>query len=34
VEEDPDRPSAIRTIRGAGYMFVPLGRKQTEPRGL
>jgi two-component system, OmpR family, response regulator len=23
VEEDPDRPSAIRTIRGAGYMFVP-----------
>jgi two-component system phosphate regulon response regulator OmpR len=23
VEEDPDRPSAIRTIRGTGYMFVP-----------
>ena len=25
VEDDPDRPSAIRTIRGAGYMFVPRG---------
>jgi two-component system phosphate regulon response regulator OmpR len=23
VEVDPDRPSAIRTLRGAGYMFVP-----------
>jgi two-component system, OmpR family, response regulator len=23
VEDDPDRPSAIRTVRGAGYMFVP-----------
>jgi two-component system phosphate regulon response regulator OmpR len=23
LEEDADRPSAIRTIRGAGYMFVP-----------
>jgi DNA-binding response OmpR family regulator len=23
LEEDPDRPSALRTIRGAGYMFVP-----------
>ena len=23
LEEDPGRPSAIRTIRGAGYMFVP-----------
>ena len=22
VEADPDRPSAIRTVRGAGYMFV------------
>ena len=22
VEDDPDRPSAIRTVRGAGYMFV------------
>jgi two-component system, OmpR family, response regulator len=24
VEDDPDRPSAIRTVRGAGYMFVPV----------
>jgi two-component system phosphate regulon response regulator OmpR len=23
IEPDPDRPQAIRTVRGAGYMFVP-----------
>jgi two-component system phosphate regulon response regulator OmpR len=23
VEEDPENPRAIRTVRGAGYMFVP-----------
>jgi len=23
IEEDPDNPRAIRTVRGAGYMFVP-----------
>jgi two-component system, OmpR family, response regulator len=23
VEADPDRPRAIKTVRGAGYMFVP-----------
>jgi two-component system phosphate regulon response regulator OmpR len=23
VEANPDRPRAIRTVRGAGYMFVP-----------
>jgi two-component system phosphate regulon response regulator OmpR len=23
VESDPERPQAIRTVRGAGYMFVP-----------
>jgi two-component system, OmpR family, response regulator len=23
VEDDPDRPRAIRTVRGAGYMYVP-----------
>jgi two-component system phosphate regulon response regulator OmpR len=23
VEEDPDNPQAIRTVRGAGYMYVP-----------
>jgi len=23
VEEDPDRPRAIRTVRGTGYMYVP-----------
>jgi two-component system OmpR family response regulator len=23
IEEDPDHPRAIRTMRGAGYMFVP-----------
>ncbi|MGQ0752573.1 MAG: response regulator [Betaproteobacteria bacterium] len=23
VEADPDKPQAIRTVRGAGYMFVP-----------
>jgi two-component system phosphate regulon response regulator OmpR len=25
VEADPDRPQAIRTVRGAGYMYVPSG---------
>lgn len=25
VEEDPDNPRAIRTVRGAGYMYVPGG---------
>ena len=23
IEEDPDNPRAIRTVRGAGYMYVP-----------
>jgi two-component system phosphate regulon response regulator OmpR len=23
IEADPDKPAAIRTVRGAGYMFVP-----------
>jgi two-component system phosphate regulon response regulator OmpR len=23
IEADPDRPQAIRTVRGTGYMFVP-----------
>ena len=23
IEADPDNPLAIRTVRGAGYMFVP-----------
>jgi two-component system, OmpR family, response regulator len=31
VEFDPDEPRAIRTVRGAGYMFVP-GQKQS-PQG-
>ena len=26
VEEDPDRPRSIRTVRGAGYMYVPGGK--------
>jgi DNA-binding response OmpR family regulator len=26
VEEDPDRPRSIRTVRGAGYMYVPAGK--------
>jgi two-component system phosphate regulon response regulator OmpR len=25
IEEDPDNPRAIRTVRGAGYMYVPPG---------
>jgi two-component system phosphate regulon response regulator OmpR len=25
VEADPDHPQAIRTVRGAGYMYVPAG---------
>ena len=27
VEDDPDRPRAIKTVRGAGYMFVPAPEK-------
>jgi len=23
IEADPESPQAIRTVRGAGYMFVP-----------
>jgi two-component system phosphate regulon response regulator OmpR len=23
IEDDPDHPQAIRTVRGAGYMYVP-----------
>jgi two-component system phosphate regulon response regulator OmpR len=23
IEEDPDRPRSIKTVRGAGYMFIP-----------
>ena len=26
VEDDPERPRAIRTVRGAGYMYVPAER--------
>ena len=26
VEEDPDKPQVIRTVRGAGYIFVPTRR--------
>jgi two-component system phosphate regulon response regulator OmpR len=25
IEEDPENPRTIRTVRGAGYMFVPAG---------
>ena len=27
IEEDPDKPQVIRTVRGAGYMFVPARRE-------
>ena len=27
IEEDPDKPQVIRTVRGAGYMFVPAKRE-------
>jgi two-component system phosphate regulon response regulator OmpR len=26
IQDDPERPQAIRTVRGAGYMYVPAGR--------
>ena len=26
IEEDADKPQVIRTVRGAGYMFVPAKR--------
>ncbi len=25
IEDDPENPKVIRTMRGAGYMFVPPG---------
>jgi two-component system phosphate regulon response regulator OmpR len=25
VEDNPDKPQAIRTVRGSGYVFVPIG---------
>ena len=25
IEDDPEKPRAIRTVRGAGYMYVPVG---------
>jgi DNA-binding response OmpR family regulator len=28
IEPDPDRPSIIRTVRGAGYVFSPDGRER------
>jgi two-component system phosphate regulon response regulator OmpR len=30
VEADPDHPQAIRTVRGAGYMFVPAGASPPD----
>ncbi len=27
IQDDPDRPQVIRTVRGAGYMYVPAGRE-------
>ncbi len=29
IEADPERPQAIRTVRGAGYMFVPQAKPTT-----
>ncbi|MFM9887336.1 MAG: response regulator [Burkholderiales bacterium] len=26
IEDDPDNPTAIRTVRGAGYMFITAGK--------
>jgi len=28
IEPDPDHPSIIRTVRGAGYVFSPDGRER------
>ena len=30
VEADPTKPSAIRTVRGSGYMFVPTKSRQAS----
>jgi two-component system, OmpR family, response regulator len=27
IEDDPENPTAIRTVRGAGYMFIPAGKR-------
>ena len=32
VEADPDKPQAIRTVRGAGYVFVPKKGPGSIPR--
>jgi DNA-binding response OmpR family regulator len=29
IEEQPDRPQVIRTVRGAGYMFVPAAKSRA-----
>ena len=34
IEDDPDRPQAIRTVRGAGYMYVPPRAEQPAGGGL
>ena len=28
IEPDPDHPSIIRTVRGAGYVFSPDGKER------
>ncbi len=30
IEADPAKPQTIKTVRGAGYVFVPEGSSQTE----
>jgi two-component system phosphate regulon response regulator OmpR len=32
VEADPEHPQSIRTVRGAGYMFVPNATAAARPR--
>lgn len=27
IEDDPENPTAIRTVRGSGYMFIPTGKR-------
>jgi DNA-binding response OmpR family regulator len=29
IEEDPAKPEILKTVRGAGYVFVPSGRRRT-----
>src|SRR4029453_19181017 len=34
IEDDPDKPRLIRTVRGAGYMYVPAASAAPHPQAV